>query len=262
MLHPLPSLATTAAAVAVGLVMGLASDLSRLTLMAITMLMIQFSISVLNDWADRGRDAVAGRAKPLVRGDVSPRLALSLAFLFAVGALPGAVAFGRTAGVVVLIGFLAGWAYDLWLSSTPLSFLPFAIAFPLLPIWVGLLAGRPLASLAWLILAGAPLAIGIHLGDSLPDIANDTTAGSRNLAVMLGPARSIGVIVGLLLIGALVVVIAVVSQAVLAVVVGVAALIAAWLVTNNRARPERVRWITGAYAIVATLALVTHLPHG
>lgn len=224
--------------------------------------MTQLSISTLNDWADRHRDAAAGRAKPLVVGHLPPSVALALAILFALCVLPWSLAFGLTAGLVLLIGFAAGWAYDLWLSATPLSFLPFAIAFPLLPTWVGLVAGRPLASFTWLIVAGALLAIAIHLGDSLPDIESDSAAGSHNLAVTLGRERTVGIIIALLLAGALAVVVSLASELILAISVGVAALITASLLAGSRARPQQARWIIGAFAIVAALALITHLPRG
>ena len=231
-------------------------------LIAITILTTQFSISALNDWADRNRDAVAGRGKPLVIGHVPPSLALAFAILFALCVLPGLIAFGLPVGLVLLIGLAAGWVYDLWLSATPLSFLPFAIAFPLLPTWVGLIAGKPVLRFTWLIVAGALLAIAVHLADSLPDIASDAVAGSRNLAVTLGAERTTRAVVLFLLAGALVVVLALVWHAVAAVAVGVAALIAASLVAGNRARPQQARWIAGAYAIVASLALIAHVARG
>jgi 4-hydroxybenzoate polyprenyltransferase len=189
-----------------------------------------------------------------------PAIALALAIVFALCVLPGALAFGLTAGLVLLTGFAAGWAYDLWLSATPLSFLPFAVAFPLLPTWVGLVAGRPLANFAWLIIAGALMAIAIHLGDSLPDIVSDRAAGSRNLAVTLGSDRTIRAIIAFLLLGALAVVASLASRPVVAVPIGVAALIAGALVARSRPRPQQARWILGAFAFVATLAVITHPP--
>ena len=261
-MHPWPSLETALAAGGFALAVGLRWNDGRVSVIGITILMTQLSISALNDWADRTRDAAAGRAKPLVIGHLPASLALALAILFAICVLPGALAFGAVAGLVLLIGFAAGWAYDLWLNTTPLSFLPFAVAFPLLPTWVGLVAGRPLSGFAWLVLAGVPLAIAIHLGDSLPDIATDAAVGVRNLAVTLGVEQTIMAIVAFLLAGALVAVVALVWRPLVAVSLGVAALIAAGLVVSSRPRLQQARWIVGAYGIVASLALLAHAGHG
>ena len=185
-------------------------------------------------------------------GRIAAPLALGLAIVFALGALPGALAYG-TAGILVLLGLGAGWAYDLWLKPTPLSFLPFAIAFPLLPAWVGLVAGRPLPSLAWLFIAGVPLATAIHLADSLPDVELDRAAGLRTLAVQLGFQRAARVTVGCLLLGSFVLVVTLLSSQVLALVVAVAAVLGSWALVRG-SRPQRARWIVASTAIVAVVA--------
>jgi 4-hydroxybenzoate polyprenyltransferase len=225
--------------------------------------MTQISISALNDWADRDRDAAAHRWRPVAMGRIRPSAALGLAFLFALGTLPGALGFGPIPGIVLAIGLAAGWAYDLWLKPTPLSFLPFAVAFPLLPTWVGLIAGRPPASFVWLIVGGAFLATAIHLADSLPDLASDASVGLRTLGVRLGMDGSIRAMVATLLCGALVGVVALTTAPLIAILVAVGAAIGAMSALQiARRRPERVRWIIGATAVLTTLALVTHLPNG
>ncbi len=186
LLHPLPSLATTVAAVGFGLFFGLRLQDGRLWRLALTMLLAQFSISALNDWADRARDARAGRARPLPAGLLSPTMAFTTAVACATLAVALAAGFGwRSAGLVVL-GIAAGWIYDLGLKATPLSFLPFALAFPLLPLWVGVVAGRFDRSLLWLFAAGMPLATAIHLADAIPDREVDRAGGARTMAVALG----------------------------------------------------------------------------
>ncbi len=186
LLHPLPSLATTAAAVGFGLLFRLRLQDGRLWRLALTMLLAQFSISALNDWADRERDARAGRARPLPAGLLSPRTAITTAVVCAALAVALAASFGwRSTGLVVL-GIAAGWLYDLGLKATPLSFLPFALAFPLLPLWVGVVAGRFDRSLLWLFAAGMPLAMAIHLADAIPDREVDAAGGARTMAVALG----------------------------------------------------------------------------
>ncbi len=247
-------MATAAAAVAFAILFRVPVGDPRFGVIFLTVLMTQLSISALNDWADRARDAVAHRFRPVAMGRIAPPLALGLAIVFALGALPGALAYGM-AGILVLLGVAAGWAYDLWLKPTPLSFLPFAIAFPLLPTWVGLVAGRPLPSLAWLFVAGVPLATAIHLADSLPDLDPDRAAGLRTLAVQLGFPRALRVAVGCLLLGSLILVATLGSRPVLAVlVVLIAVLSASALVRVAPLRPQQARWIVAPAALAAVLA--------
>jgi 4-hydroxybenzoate polyprenyltransferase len=151
------------------------------------MLLAQLAISALNDWADREADARAGRRRALVMGLIAPGAALALAGALAAAALVWSwvVGDGPQATVLLALGIAAGFAYDLWLKPTPLSFLPFALAFPLLIVWVSSVVGY--GPPAWLVfLGGAPLAVAIHLADSIPDLEADRRSGLRTLAVALG----------------------------------------------------------------------------
>ena len=173
---------------------------------AAIMLLVQFSISALNEWADADLDRRAGRQRPIPLGLVSAGTALGVAVVCAVGAflLCAFSDLGPTALLLVGVGTACGWAYDLWLKPSPLSFVPFAIAFPLMPFWIGVLAGRPLSSLAILFLGGSPLATAIHLADAIPDRDRDRAAGLKTLAVVLGRPGAEMAAAGLLLIGTLV----------------------------------------------------------
>lgn len=162
----------------------------RLWLLFLTMLTAQFSIAVLNEWADRFADARAGRPRPVATGRISPSLALGAAIVFAVLALGGAALFGLSSLLLVGIGLAAGWSYDLFFKPTVFSFLPFAIAFPLLVVWVAVASGHALPS-AWLVfMGGAPLAVAVHLADAIPDRAYDRDAGLRTIPVVLGYPRA------------------------------------------------------------------------
>jgi 4-hydroxybenzoate polyprenyltransferase len=175
----------------------------RLWLLGLAMLMAQFSISALNDWADHERDREAERARPLPLGIISPRAALGTAVGSAAVAVLVALGLGILPALLLMVGVAAGWAYDLIAKATPLSAVPFALAFPLLPAWVGVVAGE--FPRAWwaLILGGVPIAAAIHLADAIPDIQKDAAAGLRTLAATLGPTVAGRVaVLGLLLGGA------------------------------------------------------------
>jgi len=224
-------------------------------LIAGTVLMSQLSISSLNDWADRQSDAAAGRWRPVAMGRIPPNAALGLAVLFAVFSLLGALALGTTATVVVFLGLVTGWAYDLWLKPTPLSFIPFAIAFPLLVIWVGIVGGRSLPALLLFFLVGAPLATAIHLADALPDRASDAATRLRTLAVTLGAARAIRAMQATLLLGSLVAVASVLDRPAFAVMLGVTAAIGTALATATAThQPSTARWVVSATALAMALS--------
>jgi 4-hydroxybenzoate polyprenyltransferase len=206
LLHPIPSVFTTVAAVGFAWIFGIGPGDLRFWWIAGIMLLAQFSISALNEWADADLDRRAGRRRPIPLGLLSRGTALNVAIVCALGAfLLSAISnLGALPLLLVGIGVACGWAYDLWLKPTPLSFLPFAIAFPLMPFWIGLIAGRPASALIVLIIGGAPLATAIHLADSIPDRDRDHAAGLTTLAVALRRPTAEFASVGLLLIGTLV----------------------------------------------------------
>jgi 4-hydroxybenzoate polyprenyltransferase len=206
LLHPIPSLLTTVAAAGFAWIFGIGPGDRRFWSIAAIMLLVQFSISALNEWADADLDRKAGRRRPIPAGLVSRETALTVAVACAVGAFLFCVLsnLGPFALLLVGVGTACGWVYDLWLKPSPLSFVPFAIAFPLMPFWIGVLAGRPLMSLVSLFIGGSPLATAIHLADAIPDRERDRAAGLTTLAVVLGKPGAEIATAGLLLVGTLV----------------------------------------------------------
>jgi 4-hydroxybenzoate polyprenyltransferase len=116
----------------------------------------------------------------------------------AVGILLSAPSGVATVAVGVA-GAGLGYLYDLRLSRTPWSWLPLALALPLVPLhaWLGT-TGRVPPGLASLIptaiLAGGALAI----ANGLADVERDTRAGRRTIAVRLGQRRAWATQTGLL----------------------------------------------------------------
>ncbi|HEX9096657.1 MAG TPA: UbiA family prenyltransferase [Candidatus Dormibacteraeota bacterium] len=254
---------TTLAAVGFALIFGIGLGDLRLWWIGAIMLLVQFSISALNEWADADLDRQAGRPRPIPLGMISPATALTVAVLCAVGAflLSTLAQFGTLALLLVGIGLACGWAYDLRLKGTPLSFLPFAIAFPLMPFWIGLLAGRPASALGILFLGGSPLATAIHLADAIPDRDRDRGAGLRTLAVALGQPGAELVAVGSLLVGSVVSIVLTIhrgqtSVRALSLVTVVAAGIVLGLSFRAKPYPLVGKWIVIAAAAVAAVPLV------
>jgi 4-hydroxybenzoate polyprenyltransferase len=266
LLHPVPSLLTTAAAVAFAMIFGLSLSDPRVSWIIAIMLLVQFSISALNDWADADLDAHAGRRRPIPLGLVPARSALIVAIACAAVALLGSVVsgFGLVAFLLVALGLASGWGYDLVLKRTPLSVLPFALAFPLLPLWIAVVAGRSLGSVSLFLLGGIPLAAAIHLADAIPDRDADRGAGVNSLAVALGRPAAELVAAGLLLVGTLVSIIVLLDRAgSSALSLSIVAVAVAWFALNlgtrnagGRSAPLVGKWVVIGAAALAAIPLV------
>lgn len=208
--HAGPTLAVTAMIGA----LAVASDLGpgRTTLVVGAVLTGQLSIGWSNDLVDHRRDQQVGRTdKPLATGE----LALGTARVACGAALAAtavlSLACGPVAGLLHLLCVAAGWAYNLGLKSTALSWAPYAVAFGGLPVFVTLAepgAGLPAA---WVPLAGAMLGVGAHLVNALPDLADDEATGVRGLPHRLGARRTPSVAVAILVAASVLIAVAVAS---------------------------------------------------
>src|SRR3954471_5082661 len=135
LLHPLPSLMTVLASGAFILLAahGL-PPWGTMLLMLLVETCRQFSISAFNDYFDRNIDR--GRPeKPVASGVISPRVAWVVGALLGALALALAIPFGLSFVLLTAIGLGGGLLYDAGLKYTALSWLPFAVAFPTLPLW-------------------------------------------------------------------------------------------------------------------------------
>ncbi|MFC8451250.1 UbiA family prenyltransferase [Kitasatospora sp. NPDC057223] len=160
----------------------------------------QLSVGWCNDRADLDRDVAAGRRdKPLAVGSLAPRTVTLAAGAALALCVPLSLAAGARAGAAHLLGVGAAWAYNLGLKRTPLSWLPYALGFALLPAFVTLgLPGRPWPP-GWAVGAAALLGVGAHLTNVLPDIECDLAASVRGLPQRLGRGWSRALAAALLL---------------------------------------------------------------
>ena len=202
--HPLPSLAVTALATSVAAAAGRSAG--GCVLVAAAVLTGQLSIGWLNDLLDREHDRAAGRRdKPLATGEVSPRQVATACALAVTACVPLSFASGWRAGLAHVVAVAGGWAYDLGLKRTVLSWLPYAVSFGLLAAFITLgLPGHP-APPWWLVAGSALLGTGAHFLNVVPDVDDDLAAGIRGLPQRIGAARS--AVVGAVLLAAAVVVV-------------------------------------------------------
>jgi 4-hydroxybenzoate polyprenyltransferase len=159
--------------------------------LALSMLGIQFAIGTTNDLADADRDAVTRPGKPIPSGAVGRRSALGVAVAAAALGLALAAPRGPATLAIAAAGLGVGLAYDLVLKPTPLSWLPYAIGIPLVPLfaWTGAAEGVPPAVFALACLA-VPAGAGIAVANALADLDDDREAGTRTVATVLGPERA------------------------------------------------------------------------
>lgn len=182
--HPGPALAVTVLAALLALPAGLGPGTAALVVAAV--LTGQLTIGWSNDLVDAGRDRAVGRTdKPLATGELSERLVRGWCAAALVATLLLSLAVGLPAGPVHLLVVAGGWAYNLGLKATWLSWLPYAVAFGALPAFVWL-AG-PLDPPLWGVAAGALLGVGAHLVNVLSDLADDAATGVYGLPHRLGP---------------------------------------------------------------------------
>ncbi len=233
--HVGPALAVTVLAGLLAAAQGL--DPGRGALVVAAVLAGQLSIGWSNDLVDLDRDRAAARSdKPLATGQVPVALVRGCCGAAVAACLLGSLACGLAAGAVHLVCVAAGWAYNLGLKSTVLSWLPYAVAFGALPVFVALADGE--APPWWWPVGGALLGVGAHLVNVLPDLDDDAATGVRGLPHVLG-ARRIAPVAACVLVAATVVALAGAAPGTAALLVAALVVLALALVvvTSSGRRP-------------------------
>lgn len=183
--HPGPTLVVTVVATVLGV--GLGYPPGRLALLAVAILLGQLSIGWSNDWLDAARDREVARAdKPAARGDIPTAVVRSSAFVALLLALAVTALLGPGALIAHGVAVAGGWAYNLGLKSTVVSFVPFAVSFGLLPAIATLGQVAPAWPAPWVLAAGALLGVAAHVTNVLPDLSDDARTGIRGLPHRLG----------------------------------------------------------------------------
>lgn len=203
--HPFPSLLNAALVVTLAALallrtpVGWARVVPVAGALGLGMLGIQFCIGAVNDVLDASSDALVKPFKPIPRGFVSRGRASVLAAVAGGGALLVAASFGLP--VLLMAGAMlgAGLAYDAWLKPTPLAWLCFAVAFPILPVYAWYGAAATLPPHWQVLLPVAALAgPGLQLANGLVDLEGDSRTGLGTLSVRLGRRRAIVLMAGII----------------------------------------------------------------
>lgn len=186
--HPEPTLAVTA--IAGALAAGAGAPVGPVVL---AFLSGQLATGWSNDWIDRERDRTTGRVdKPVVAGRLDPGVLRTAALLAVLACVPLSLALGLRPGLAHLLALASALSYNAGLKAGPLSFLPYAVSFGLVPSVVTLAAPGSGAAPLWASAAGALLGVGAHLANALPDLEDDVATGVRGLPHRLGrPASTV-----------------------------------------------------------------------
>lgn len=195
--HPGPSLAVAVITALIGVGVGL--EPWRVVLLAVAVLLGQFSVGLSNDALDAERDRLSGRRdKPIASGEVSARVAVVVSLVSLALAIGLTLPLGPAAVVAHLVFISAGWAYNLWLKGTLASVVPYAVGFGSLPLIATLSLAEPRLAHAWAIAAAALLGSGAHFANALPDFDADAATGIRGLPHSIGRRGSAIAVGGLL----------------------------------------------------------------
>ncbi len=199
--HPGPALAVTLLAVVLCAPAEVSPGPALLVVLAVGA--GQLSIGWSNDLVDVRRDRAVGRTdKPLAAGTLAESTVRSACGLAVVVSVVASLLLGATAGLLLLVVVVAGWAYNLGLKSTRASFAPYAVAFGALPLGVWAAGSAPGPDRV-VVLGGALLGVGAHLLNAVPDLTDDEATGVLGLPHRLGALRSRVLAAGLLALASL-----------------------------------------------------------
>lgn len=187
LVHPFPSVLNVVASVALAAVAVNGSPgWSLASRLGLTMLAVQCAIGIVNDIVDRHLDAATKPWKPIPLGLVPLPAARALGAVAIGAALMVGATLGPSAWMLSTAGMAVGLVYDLRLKRSAWSWLSYAVALPLLPLWVWTAVGRFTPALLWVIPIGLVLGGSLQLVNALPDLEGDSAHGVQGAAQRLG----------------------------------------------------------------------------
>lgn len=188
--HPGPTAAVTLVITAFGWSIGW--RLPGIALLLVTVLVGQLSVGWSNDAFDAHLDVVSGRTgKPTVAAQVTAQhLWIGAISALVVSVVLSLLVAGPIGGSFHVFALGMAWLYNLRLSRTAWSWLPYALAFGAVPAFASYgLDGQPPSW--WSTACFAIIGVSAHLANALPDLELDEAAGRGGSAVRLGRRRSI-----------------------------------------------------------------------
>lgn len=152
----------------------------------------QATVGWTNDVHDAAADRAAGRVtKPTVRGDLKPDDLRLPILVSATLTIPLSVfAAGWVGGAAHIAAVASALAYNFFLARTVWSWVPYAVSFALMPLFIAHASSPTLWPTSSVVALSVLIGVTAHLLNAIPDIDIDRDTGWGGLAVSLGKRRS------------------------------------------------------------------------
>ena len=232
-------------------------------LLVVAVLTGQLSVGWSNDAVDAPIDRAAGRiAKPLVAGVISIRSLWAAAFTaLAITTVTSFLAAGLVGGIFQVIAVASAWLYNLRLSRTTWSWLPYAVSFACVTPFItfGLNPSQPPA--LWAIAVFVCTGVAAHLANALPDLSSDQARGLGGLVARLGSVRALRLALILLVVSSFILLLVIAPVNVFAAYcIPVATVVAVVLALRPRAQSNLFFAVQGLALFEVLVILVTGIP--
>lgn len=157
----------------------------------------QASIGWVNDYIDANTDLALNRAhKPSVKYSLDPKTLRTPILVAIVVMVPFSfLAAGWVGGLAHILAVASAQVYNLYLSRTIWSWLPYAVSFALLTLFITQSSSVELWPSWQFVGIAACVGIIAHVFNALPDIQIDKEAKLGGLVVSLGKSRAVALIV-------------------------------------------------------------------
>jgi 4-hydroxybenzoate polyprenyltransferase len=161
----------------------------------------QATVGWTNDVHDAAADRAAERStKPTVRGELRPAdLRLPILFSTTLTIPFSFFAAGWVGGAAHIAAVGSALVYNFYLARTVWSWVPYAVSFALMPVFVAQASSSTLWPPIPIVLLSVLVGVTAHVLNAIPDIDIDRETGWGGLAVSLGKRRS-GVLVVVLIV--------------------------------------------------------------
>ena len=188
LVHPFPSALVSVVTVAIALLAINDPKTTTVVVLGGGMLCFQFAIGIANDIVDATEDAKSKPWKAIPRGVVPRKAAVIATTMFAGAGLILTSGLPVVAWLIGMAGLACGLIYDVQLKRTALSWVPLAVALPLVPVWAFTAFEAWDHLLWWAFPLGALLGLALHLTNQLPDLESEQ--GAKGTAHRLGARRT------------------------------------------------------------------------